>query len=144
MAREGLRRLRVRRRIGAALDPDPGSDVGRVCALESTHYLRNQLLRDADWAGMAHGVEIRAPLADSVLLQTLAPVMPAMKAGAGKRALAQAPSTPLPGAVVTRAKTGFGVPTRAWLETPETDRGTSSKGLASRRWSHMVLEACLA
>ena len=144
MAREGLRRLRVRDRIGAALDPDPSSDVGRVCALESTHYLRNQLLRDADWAGMAHGVEIRAPLADSVLLQTLAPVMPAMKAGAGKRALAQAPSTPLPGAVVTRAKTGFGVPTRAWLETPETDRGTSSKGLASRRWSHMVLEACLA
>ena len=144
MAREGLRRLRVRDRIGAALDPDPSSDVGRVCALESTHYLRNQLLRDADWAGMAHGVEIRAPLADSVLLQTLAPVMPAMKAGAGKRALAQAPSTPLPGAVVTRAKTGFGVPTRAWLETPETDRGTSSKGLASRRWSHMVLKACLA
>ncbi len=65
MVREGLRRLRAQDRIGAALHPDPGSDVGRVCALESTHYLRNQLLRDADWAGMAHGVEIRVPLADS-------------------------------------------------------------------------------
>ncbi len=88
-SREGLRRLRLRRRIGAALQPDPGSDIGRVCALESTHYLRNQLLRDADWAGMAHGVEIRVPLVDFTLLRTLAPVIPAMRAGAGKLALAQ-------------------------------------------------------
>ena len=65
-----------------------------------------------------------------------------MKAGAGKLALAKAPSTPLPDAVVARAKTGFGVPTRAWLETPETAQSASSKGLASRRWSRMVLEAC--
>ena len=85
MVREGLRRLRAQGRIGAALRPDPGSNAGRVCALESTCYLRNQLLRDADWAGMAHGVEIRVPLADSALLRTLAPVIPAMTAGAGKR-----------------------------------------------------------
>ena len=142
MVREGLRRLRAQDRIGAALHPDPGSNAGRVCALESTCYLRNQLLRDADWAGMAHGVEIRVPLADSALLRTLAPVIPAMTAGAGKLALAKAPSTPLPDAVIARAKTGFSVPTRAWLETPETAQGASSKGLASRRWSRMVLEAC--
>jgi asparagine synthase (glutamine-hydrolysing) len=144
MAREGLRRLRARHRISAALKPDPGSDVGRVCALESTNYLRNQLLRDADWAGMAHGVEIRVPLADFALLRTLAPVIPLMKAGAGKRALANAPSTKLPDAVVARAKTGFGIPTGAWLEAPETTRAEPSKGLASRRWSHMVLDSCRA
>ncbi|HEX2151376.1 MAG TPA: asparagine synthase (glutamine-hydrolyzing) [Stellaceae bacterium] len=142
IAREGLRRLRLRRRIGSALQPDPGSDIGRVCALESTHYLRNQLLRDADWAGMAHSVEIRVPLADCALLRTLAPVIPAMRAGAGKLALAKAPSTKLPDAVVARAKTGFGVPTGAWLETRETNRAGRSKGMASRRWSHMVLDSC--
>ncbi|MGD9614962.1 MAG: asparagine synthase (glutamine-hydrolyzing) [Alphaproteobacteria bacterium] len=142
IAREGLRRLRLRQRIGAALKPDPGSDIAWVCALESTHYLRHQLLRDADWAGMAHGVEIRVPLADWVLLRTLAPVMPAMKAGRGKLALAKAPSTPLPNAVVTRAKTGFGVPTSAWLETRQTSRAGASKGSGSRRWSHLVLDSC--
>jgi asparagine synthase (glutamine-hydrolysing) len=142
IAREGLRRLRVRHRLRAALKPDPGSDVGRVCALESTNYLRNQLLRDADWAGMAHGVEIRVPLADFALLRTLAPVTPLMRAGAGKCALANAPSTKLPDAVVARAKTGFGVPTGAWLETPETTRAGPSKGMASRRWSHRVLDLC--
>jgi hypothetical protein len=41
------------RRLAATLLPDAGSDVGRVCVLESVHYMRNQLLRDADWAGMA-------------------------------------------------------------------------------------------
>ena len=35
----------------------------KVSALELTWYMRNQLLRDADWAGMAHSLEIRVPLA---------------------------------------------------------------------------------
>jgi asparagine synthase (glutamine-hydrolysing) len=35
--------------------------------LETIHYLRNQLLRDADWAGMAHSVEIRTPFCDTFL-----------------------------------------------------------------------------
>lgn len=141
-AREALRRLRPRYRIGAALLPDPGSDIGRVCALESAHYLRNQLLRDADWAGMAHGVEIRVPLADFTLLRTLAPVVPAMGSGAGKRMLARAPRAPLPDNIVARAKTGFGVPTGAWLATRGGGPAQPSSGLASRRWAHMVLDSC--
>jgi asparagine synthase (glutamine-hydrolysing) len=141
IAREGLRRLRVERRIGAALTPDPGSDVGRVCALESTHYLRNQLLRDADWAGMAHGVEIRVPFVDTALLRMLAPVIPAMKAGRGKLALATAPRTTLPDAVLARAKTGFAVPTGAWLAPGKTSQEVASKGVESRRWAQVVLDS---
>ena len=30
--------------------------------------MRNQLLRDADWAGMAHSLEIRTPLVDIAAL----------------------------------------------------------------------------
>jgi len=33
--------------------------------------MRNQLLRDADWAGMAHSLEIRVPLVDVELLELL-------------------------------------------------------------------------
>jgi asparagine synthase (glutamine-hydrolysing) len=135
VAREGLRRLQPLRRLAAALSPDPGSDVGRVCALESAHYMRDQLLRDADWAGMAHGVEIRVPLVDTRLLEQLAPAIPRLAPQTGKAALAKAPALALPAAIVARAKTGFGVPTGAWLRgVPLTPRG-----LASRGWSQTVL-----
>ena len=107
-AREGLRRLKPLRRLAASLVPDPGSDVARVCALESAHYMRNQLLRDADWAGMAHSIEIRVPLVDVTLLKSLAPAIGGLVPGAGKAALANAPTVPLPNEIVSRAKTGFG------------------------------------
>jgi len=96
LVKEGLRRLKPLRAISAQLNPDPGSDVGRVCVLESSNYLRNQLLRDADWAGMAHGVEIRVPFVDAHLLRELAPSIPNLSPGAGKIALAHAPSRALP------------------------------------------------
>jgi asparagine synthase (glutamine-hydrolysing) len=145
MVREGLRRLKPLQRLRAALTPDPGSDAARVCALESAHYLRNQLLRDADWAGMAHGIEIRVPLVDFRLLRDLAPSMRSLRPGSGKRALADAPTIALPDEVVERAKTGFGVPIGAWLENRAAGPRlpTLTKGAASRRWSRQVLAAML-
>lgn len=136
LAREGLRRLQPLRRLAEHLSPDPRSDVGRVCALESAHYMRNQLLRDADWAGMSHGVEIRVPLVDTALLEALAPAVPSLAPGSGKAALAQAPATPLPSAILAHAKTGFAVPTGAWMSSAPL----AAKGLASRAWSQTVLQ----
>jgi asparagine synthase (glutamine-hydrolysing) len=146
MAREGMRRLRPLRRLGESLKPDPGSDIGRVCVLESAHYMRNQLLRDADWAGMAHSLEIRVPLVDITLLRALAPVITSFTQGAGKAALAEAPTVPLPNEIVTRAKTGFGVPTGAWMNAAAGEvpgaigRVPEAKGLVSRRWSRAVVK----
>jgi asparagine synthase (glutamine-hydrolysing) len=142
LAQEGLRRLKPLRRLAASIAPDPGSDIGRVCALESSQYMRNQLLRDADWAGMAHGCEIRVPLVDVTLLGALAPVVGGLTRGAGKTALAKAPSLSLPDKIVRRAKTGFGVPTGAWMATAAGASAAADaepKGLVSRRWSRLVL-----
>jgi asparagine synthase (glutamine-hydrolysing) len=146
VAREGLRRLKPLRWLAATLSPDPGSDVGRVCVLESAHYMRNQLLRDADWAGMAHGVEIRVPLVDATLLERLASAIPSLAPQTGKAALAKAPTVPLPAEIVTRAKTGFAVPTGAWMNTATGKAGVAvrggplaAKGLMSRGWSQTVL-----
>ena len=145
IAREGLRRLKPLHRVASHLKPDPKSDNARVCVLESAQYMRNQLLRDADWAGMAHSVEIRVPLVDSALLRTLAPVIPVLAPGDGKVAVARVPAVPLPEETVMRAKTGFGVPTGAWLDasarelTGSTIRQADTKGLVSRRWSQVVL-----
>jgi asparagine synthase (glutamine-hydrolysing) len=109
--------------------------------------MRNQLLRDADWAGMAHNIEIRVPLVDSRLLAALTPSIAGLKAGTGKAALAKAPTTPLPTATVLRAKTGFGVPTGAWISIASagplgsTASRSDNKGLVSRRWSRKVLNS---
>ena len=142
LAAEGLERLRPLDHIRAQLEPDPGSDVGRVAALESALYMRNQLLRDADWAGMAHSLEIRTPLVDIELLRAIAPFIPVLKPGAGKAALAAAPRPPLPPAVLARAKTGFSVPTGQWMAAmggPAPRR--EGKGLTSRRWARTVFRA---
>jgi asparagine synthase (glutamine-hydrolysing) len=145
MLREGMRRLAPMQRLAASIVPDPGSDAGRVALLESGNYLRHQLLRDADWAGMAHGVEIRVPLVDVPLLKTVAPFYGSLVPLAGKVALAHAPSRPLPPEVVARAKTGFAVPTGTWLQAAASPRlaarGARPRGLVSRDWSHLVLSA---
>jgi asparagine synthase (glutamine-hydrolysing) len=106
--------------------------------------MRNQLLRDADWAGMAHGVEIRAPLVDIELLRAVAAAIATLTPGAGKAALAAAPRSPLPAAIVSRAKTGFSVPTAAWMaEAAGCAAGAkpAPKGLASRQWARQVFGA---
>ena len=146
VAREGMRRLNPLERLGESLKPDPGSDIARVCALESAHYMRNQLLRDSDWAGMAHSLEIRVPLVDYALLRQLGPLIPSLAPGSGKAALAGAPTSPLPGEIVARAKSGFGVPTGAWINAVSDDssgrtgRRPEPKGVVSRRWSQAVLK----
>jgi asparagine synthase (glutamine-hydrolysing) len=145
IAREGLRRLKPLRRLAANLTPDPISDNARVCVLESAQYMRNQLLRDADWVGMAHSLEIRVPLVDFTLLGALAPVIAALTPGAGKAALAKTPTVPLPNEIATRAKTGFNVPTGDWMNaaisrgSDPVGRAPEAKGLVSRRWSRAVL-----
>ena len=140
---EGMRRLKPLTQLSAMLSPDPHSNNGRICVLESEHYMRNQLLRDADWAGMAHSLEIRTPLVDIALVRRLAPAIAALKPGMGKAALAAAPSIPLPPQIVSRAKTGFGVPTRAWMAAAarsNREDAAEAKGITSRRWSRKVLE----
>lgn len=113
--RQGLARLDALGLIGRTLTPEPGHDVGRVAAMEAGMYMRNQLLRDADWAGMAHGLEIRVPLVDYTLLGNIAPMMAGMGEGTGKALLANAPRTPLPASILNKPKTGFSVPVAAWL-----------------------------
>lgn len=138
----GLDRLNPLARIRASMTPAPGAPSARVAALESANYMRHQLLRDADWAGMAHGVEIRTPLVDIELLRRLSRVTPRISAGAGKHALASAPSAPLPSTIVDRAKTGFGVPTGQWAARSNAHT-VERKGAASRAWAHEVYEHAL-
>ena len=67
----------------------------RISCLESCLYMRNQLLRDADWAGMAHSLEIRVPLVDIDLLRSTRQ-WAVDGATASKKTLSEIPLRPLP------------------------------------------------
>lgn len=86
-----------------------------LAQIESMTYLRNQLLRDSDWASMAHSVELRTPLVDAHLLQQLGYHLNAFKGFSAKSLLAMAPHKPLPPMILQRKKTGFMVPVQHWL-----------------------------
>jgi asparagine synthase (glutamine-hydrolysing) len=112
---EGLRRLQWKKLVGSRTAGALPGEV-RVLLLESQLYLRNQLLRDCDWASMAHGLEVRTPYVDATLAARIGPLLAGPRAGEGKRRLAESSSPPLPAAIVDRRKTGFSTPIRGWLE----------------------------
>ena len=138
--RQGLRDLDTDATLSAAVE-GIRSGNGRVSALELSFYMRNQLLRDSDWAGMAHSLEIRTPLVDYELLRRLAPAVAGFAGPSGKLALAQAPQAGMPSTIVQRTKSGFGVPTAHWTGNAATRGGHRSKGGASRDWSAEVYAA---
>jgi asparagine synthase (glutamine-hydrolysing) len=143
--RQGLAALRPLDSVRAAMTPSPVTAFAKVATLESSLYMRNQLLRDTDWASMAHGLEVRVPLVDSILLEQIAELGQSPSDTTAKAHLALAPRKALPDAVVGRSKTGFGMPVGAWISP---DRGGlrsnggrphRSKALDARNWSKRVM-----
>ena len=133
VCREGLEQLGIESRLESTVN-GLTSPWSRVSALELVWYMRNQLLRDADWAGMAHSIEIRTPLADIEVLRAVAPIAAAQRLMPHKGDLPLLPKQPLPAAIVDRKKTGFAVPMRQWI--PQTD--ASHNGHEHRRWGRRL------
>lgn len=118
--------------------PIPANPRLALGQIESKAYLRNQLLRDSDWASMDHGVELRTPLVDAWLLADVGAVMPAFQRFPKKSLLASSPSIALPRIITDRPKTGFGIPIGRWLSERN---GVSGANVDSRRWAMEVAEA---
>jgi asparagine synthase (glutamine-hydrolysing) len=134
MARDGWRELEPI----AAIEQDIrqlNSPRSMVSCLESCWYMRNQLLRDADWAGMAHSLEIRVPFVDTVLLLSAAR-WTTNRTPASKKTLSQIPVRRLPDTVVSRPKTGFSIPVREWLVAGGMSGSMNDRGL--RAWAKVV------
>lgn len=108
-----------------------------VHLLETTRYMRNQLLRDSDWASMASSVELRVPLVDAWLYERLAANGFEPARGQGKAALVRQAAPELPAALWTRPKSGFFIPVMEWME-PEG--GRKNLGGQSRQLAVRVLE----
>jgi asparagine synthase (glutamine-hydrolysing) len=146
-AREGLARLHEPDRVASLLSPEPATMLAKIAALEGAQYLRNQLLRDTDWASMYHSLEVRTPLVDHVLLERLAPAIAHMERTNRKAWLAQSPQQALSPLVWHREKTGFTTPIATWMaEAPELDAYRQVPSLAregvpwARRYAYAVLQ----
>ncbi len=145
---EALKQLNIETILNAASPSNLKTEIGKISALEGGLYMRNQLLRDADWAGMGNSLEIRVPFVDSFLLPTLLTRLihhwaPETK----KNVLAQIPSPSVPDTVVSRGKTGFGLPMEKWISINEDySSWKSCKALSyskctwARRWAYVIAD----
>lgn len=98
--------------------------------LEIVWYLRSRLLRDADWAGMSHSLEIRTPLVDWHLYETLLGIR------RGKSTLLQA-AGPVTARLAASPKRGFETPIYRWL----TDQSLSRRMRGYRHWAERIHRA---
>jgi asparagine synthase (glutamine-hydrolysing) len=122
---------------GPALPPvDDARGGGMLDAfgtLEFTHYLQNQLLKDADVMSMAHSIETRVPYLDHRLVEYVMGLPPALKLDRDrpKPLLLEALGDALPREVWDRPKMGFTFPFELWMRQRSADVEAAS---ASTKW----------
>lgn len=136
-AREGLGRYDPVADAAGILNGHATDGWLAVHAMETALYMRNQLLRDSDWASMASSVELRVPLADARLRSHLAASGFEPARSQGKAAFVRSAAPELPAALFDRPKTGFYMPVVEWMrpEAAGLRRGEQSRWLA-----RMILE----
>ena len=142
IVRQGLQELQPLARME---EMDHGLDNPwlKVMCLETCCYMRAQLLRDTDWGGMAHSIEVRVPFVDVTLYRKLAPLLisdnPPKKRDAAGTAV-----PPLPDEILSRPKTGFGTPVSDWLldeaATPHRPAGQLARARDLRGWALKVYQ----
>lgn len=91
-------------------------DLSAVSTLELANFIGERLLRDTDCASMAVSLEVRVPLLDHVLIETLGQVEPGRRFRPLRRKelLKQMVRDQLPASVFERPKAGFELPLGKW------------------------------
>jgi asparagine synthase (glutamine-hydrolysing) len=123
--REALYSREFRARITAARPPifgalewsDALDPIDWMMRHDQHYYLPDCLMVKTDRASMAHGLEVRCPLLDHQLVEFAATIPSRFKqaGGEGKRIFKDTVRHLLPEALLTKRKSGFGVPLARWL-----------------------------
>lgn len=100
------------------LDP-----ITRLQYLDLKTYLPDDILTKVDRASMAASVEVRPPLLDHVLIETIFRIPAAIRFrnAEKKYLLKRAVRHLLPSEILARAKKGFSSPLMQWMETEQVD-----------------------
>jgi asparagine synthase (glutamine-hydrolysing) len=133
MTSEGLKDLDTLASLSSMKEETTSSDFA-ISALELQAYMKNQLLRDADWAGMAHSVEIRVPFLDIELLNSINNISK-MGFKLNKHKIAQAVNPFIPESILNRQKTGFTVPINQFINSKSIKKKNDY-----RNWAKLVYE----
>ncbi|TBR59178.1 asparagine synthase (glutamine-hydrolyzing) [Mastigocladus laminosus UU774] len=117
-----------------------------ISYMEISHYMRNQLLRDSDVMSMVWGLELRVPLVDHTLLETIACIPSNLRLASGKQLLIKAVPE-IPEWIVNRPKQGFFFPYERWMQAEWQDYFREINCPANiplkpwyRRWSIAILQ----
>jgi asparagine synthase (glutamine-hydrolysing) len=100
------------------------SDLAAISSLEAASFLGERLLRDTDSASMAVSLEVRVPLLDHVVVETVCQVPDALRYGPlrKKSALKQMVEDQLDASFFDRTKAGFELPLAVWCRRLLADR----------------------
>lgn len=127
----------------------PDSFRNQLLALDSAGFLRNTLLRDADWSSMAHSLELRTPFVDRGVFGLASALPPDAKltSSGGKKVFRECFTDILPDWILndTKKKT-FTLPKADWMRKPIwrnriedtlrsrsfSDRGILEKGMVEK------------
>ena len=78
--------------------------------------MRNQLLRDSDWASMYHGIELRTPFVDIQLIEKLKDVMNNYSIYENKKILKLIFNSKLPEEVFNKKKLDSTLQSKKWYQ----------------------------
>jgi asparagine synthase (glutamine-hydrolysing) len=130
---------------------DAEDELNRLLDLDVQTYLPDDIFMKVDVASMAHGLEVRAPLVDHVLMERVATLPGRWKlhGKSGKWLFRRAVSDLVPVEVQRRPKKGFELPIDRWFRGPLrslardllTDATARGRGLFEPRGITRLLEA---
>lgn len=100
----------IREVIGTEVLESKLSLRSKLMYFDQAFYLKNQLLRDCDWASMANSIEIRTPFVDKNLLKLIL-FLGVNKKKKVKKHLAKSELDYISSGFYKRKKTGFAIPT---------------------------------
>lgn len=130
---EGLKELNILDSLNNTVE-GIGNDYLNVSCLELNCYMRNQLLRDIDWASMAHSLEVRTPFVDINFFKNIIPLL-LSKNKPNKFDMANTPNKKLQKEILHRSKTGFSVPVKEWVFEKA---GTNDSERRLRGWGKTI------
>jgi len=106
--------------FGPAILGDDAGIVSQAMHFEATAKLAGDILVKVDRMSMANSIEVRCPLLDHSLAEMANRIPNRLKMvnGRGKHILLKALGDRLPPELLTRPKSGFGIPLADWLRGP--------------------------